>query len=331
MRAAAVRAICLLTVFHFAGSFTSAAEVGFEVTFQRMSGHTTYRIHATQFIPDIGADVRQESELEFPLDAFLVGGCLKVTGKLKRGVGWSVSLGAARSMTDPSGYMKDSDWIVIPQFGLDQKFSYTESDAGLEALLIFAEGRLEIVRRPKFSVELLGGYEYQDFSFEISGLRGWQGFEPDELVRFDTLQGVNVLDCDVTYYIAYGGMGARFQFSPRVDVKIKSAIAPNLNASDHDDHLLRFKTADSECSGWALRTGADLRWMVFGSSGESNWSFGFGFGYTKINTKGQQNQTWYGDDPASPDVDDTGTGLMGINDKITSDQVVIRARIGYEF
>jgi hypothetical protein len=57
----------------------------------------------------------------------------------------------------------------------------------------------------------------------------------------------------------------------------------------------------------------------------------FGFDYLKIDTKGTQKQNWYGDDPASPDVDDTGDRVTGIREKIKSNQITIQAQIGYEF
>jgi outer membrane protease len=331
MKAIIVKRACLFVAFCLTSSSVGAVDFGFGLHTQRMSGHTTYHIKFTEFIPEIGSDLKGDSELEFPLDVFLVGGSARLKGKLKSGEPWSISLGVSKNVNNPSGIMKDSDWLALPQYNYSTKFSYTESDAELGALLVCVEGRLGIVRRSNFAVDLLGGYEYQDFSFEILGARGWQGFDVSERVYFDTLQGTNVLDYDVTYHLPYGGIAASLRFSPRVGLKARAAISPRASASDHDDHLLRFFTADGDCSGWALKTGAELGWMVLGDATQSHWSLGLGFGYTRISTKGTQDQTYYGDEPATPDEDETGMKITGIKEKITSSQIVIQAQIGYEF
>jgi outer membrane protease len=331
MKTIVVKRACLIVALCLTSKSVGAVDFGFGFHTQRMSGHTTYHIKFTQFIPELGSDLKGDSELEFPLDVFLVGGRVGLKGKLKSGEPWSISLKASKNVNDPSGIMKDSDWLALPQYNFSTKFSYTESDAELGALLLCVEGRLGIVRKSSFSVELLGGYEYQDFSFEILGVRGWQGFDVSERVYFDTLQGTNVLDYDVAYHIPYAGVAASARFSPRADLRAQAAISPRASASDHDDHLLRFFTADSECTGWALKAGAELGWTILGDAAQSNWSLGFGLGYTKISTKGTQEQTHYGDEPATPDEDETGMKTTGIKQKITSSQVIIRAQIGYEF
>lgn len=313
------------------GTAVGGVDLELEFNTQKMLGYTKYHIQFTEFYPEIGSDVKGDSELEFPLDVFLVGGTLRLEGQLKSGEKWGVELGASKNLNHPQGYMKDSDWIAIPQYHFNSKFSYTESDAELNALLIHLEARLGIVRRPNLAVDLVGGYEYQDFSFEILGIRGWQGFDVSDRVLLDTLQGVNVLDYDIKYHIPYGGITARSQFSPRVGFGAKAAISPRAGASDHDDHLLRLFTAESECSGWAWRTGADLRWMFYGDSGKPNWSLGLAFGYKGISTKGTANQVYYGDEPGTPDEDETGMEFTGIKQKITSSQITIRATIGHGF
>jgi outer membrane protease len=332
MRSHVIQTVLLLLIFCLLGSAVGAVDVGFDFQTQKMFGHTKFYIKFSEYEPLFGTDVKGESELEFPLDMFLIGGCMRLKGKLKSGEPWRVKLGVSKNLNHPSNDMKDTDWITLPGYNIfHKKFSYTESDAELKALLIYVEGRFGLMTRPNFVLELMGGYELQDFSFEIFGVRGWQGLEWDYEVHFDTLQGVNVLDYDVTYHIPYGGMAACFQFSPRLSLEAKGAIAPNVSASDHDDHLLRFKTADSDCSGWALKAGTDLRWVVFGISSKSNWSLGVGFDFMKISTKGTQDQSWYGDDPASPEEDDTGRRITGIKQKITSNQFAVQTQIGYQF
>jgi len=321
----------LLTVFCLFVSTVGAVDVGFNLKIQKMFGHTTFNIEVTEYFPEIGSDVKLKSELEFPLDVFLVGTSMKLEGKFKTGEHWGMNLGASKSVNDPSGYMKDSDWIIVPEYDIREKFSYTKSDAELKALLVYVEGYFGLVTRPDFILNLLGGYEFQDYSFEIFGLRGWQGIQGYDVVHFDTLQGVNVLDYDVTYHIPYGGLAAYVKFSPRVSLGARGAYSPRVSAKDHDDHLLRNKTAEGDCSGWALKAGTDLRWIIFETSNRSNWSLVLGVDYMKISTKGTQDQSWYGDDPASPEEDDTGLRIPGIKEKILSNQTRIQAQIGYKF
>ena len=331
MRFHVIQTVLLIIIFCLLGSAVGAVDVGFDFETQKMFGHTKFNIKFSDYEPLFGADVKGESELEFPLDMFLIGASMRLKGKLKSGEPWRVKLGVFTNLNHPSNDMKDTDWITLPVYNIfHKKFSYTESDAELKTLLVYVEGRFGLVREPKFILELLGGYEYQDFSFEIFGVRGWQGWEWDYEVHFDTLHGVNVLDYDVTYHVPYGGMAACFQISPRFNLEAKGAIAPRVSANDHDDHLLRNKTADGDCSGWALKAETDLRWIVFETSSKSNWSLGLGFGFMKISTSGKQEQNWYGDDPVSEE-DDTGSRVTGIKQKINSNQITIQAQIGYQF
>jgi outer membrane protease len=330
MRTRVIVMALLLVSFCLSGSASSGVDVGFSFSTQKMLGHTKFRITFSEFFPEIGSDVKGESELDFPLDVFLVGGSVNFKGNLRSGESWCFNLGAFRNVNHPSGSMKDTDWISLPQYNIRKTFSYTESDAELKALLLCAEGRLALLTKPSFVLQLLVGYEYQKLSFEILGVRGWQGIEPQDVIHFDTLQGVNVLDYEVKYHIPYGGLSAYFEFSPRLSFEAKAVISPSVSAKDHDDHLLRFKTFDGDCRGWAVKAGTDMRWIVFKTSGKSNWFVGLGFDFMKIDADGKQDQMWYGDDPISEE-DDTGKRLTGIKEEITSEQTTIRASTGYRF
>lgn len=303
--------------------------MGFNFSTRKMSGYTKFHIQGTDYYPPIGSDVKWESELEFPLDVFLVGAGMSLKESFKTGERWGVNLGAAKSINHPSDCMKDSDWIGAPEYNLREKISFTESDAELKALFICLEGRFALATHPAFTLELLGGYEYRDFSFEIFGVRGWQGFQ-EKIVYFDTLQGVNVLDYQVRYHILYVGLATGLQILPKLSLEARGAYSPYVKAKDHDDHILRHKTFDGDCNGWGLKAGADLRWIVFKTSGKSNWFMGLGFDLMKIDADGAQDQSWYGDDPVSEE-DDTGKKLTGIKEEVTSKQTTIHAQIGYQF
>jgi outer membrane protease len=331
MRIYVSRTLFLLMVFCFFGrEAVSAIDVGLDFKSQKMFGHTKFRIEFTEYFPPAQAMVKGESELEFPLDVFLVGADLRVEGKIKTGELWSVNLGASKSINDPSGYVKDSDWIGLPEYNWREKFSFTESDAELKALLAYVEGRFGLVTKPNFILELLGGYEFQDFSFEVFGIRGWQGFQQD-ITHFDTLQGMNVGDYDVEYHIPYFGIAIYAKVLSQLSLEAKGSFSPQVRANDHDDHILRNKTLDGKCNGNAFKVGSHLRFILFKSSNKSNWFLGAGLNFMKIDTKGKQDQFWYGDDPATPDEDDTGAKETGIKQKVNSEQIIIQAQMGYQF
>lgn len=329
MRTYIAQIVFLFIIFWLFASAVGAVDVGLNFKTQRMFGHTTFHIEVSEFFPPAGSDVKLESELEFPLDVFLVGANMKIKGNFKTGELWSVDLGGFKSINNPSGYMKDSDWIGLPEHNLREKFSFTESNAELKGFSAYVEGRLGFVTKPNFILEFLGGYEFQDFSFEVLGIRGWQGFG-EKIVNFDTLQGINVGDYEVKYHIPYGGLAAYFKMLPQLSFEAKGSFSPQVRANDFDDHILRNKTGEGDCKGRAFRLGADLRWIIFTTSNKSNWSLGLQFDFMSIHTKGTQVQSWYGDDPASEE-DDTGDRIAGIKQKINSNQLTIQAKIGYEF
>jgi outer membrane protease len=224
--------------------------------------------------------------------------------------------------------MKDSDWIGLPEYGLREKISFTESDSELKAFFFYLEGSFGVVNKPKFTLELLGGYEYQDFSFEILGVRGWKISE-EGTEHFEILQGTNVLDYDISYHIFYAGVAATGHISPRLQVEARGACSPQVKAKDHDDHLLRNKSFDGDCSGWALKGGGDIQWTVK-TSRKSGLFLGLGFDYMKIDADGDQVQHWYGDDPGTED-NETGLRLPGIKENVKSEQTKIEAHVGYQF
>jgi outer membrane protease len=323
-------AVFLTALFASVGNTFGGIDWGINFSTQRMTGHTTFDIEVTGYDTSLWSDVKIESELEFPLDVFLVGGGLSVDGEFKTGEPWGVNMGVYMNINDPSGYMKDSDWIGLPEYGIREKFSFTESDAELKAFFIYMEGHFGVVNKSKFSLELLGGYEYQDFSFEIFGVRGWKISE-EGTEHFEILQGTNVLDYDISYHIFYAGVAATGHISPRLQVGARGAYSPHVKVNDHDDHLLRNKSFDGDCTGWALKGGGDIRWTMFKTSKQSSLFLGLGIDYMKIDADGDQVQYWYGDDPGTTEDDETGLRLPGIKENIKCEQTKIKAHVGYQF
>jgi hypothetical protein len=75
----------LMVSFIFIGNTSGGVDWGLNFSTQRMTGHTKFDIEVNAYFPELGSDVKVESELEFPLDVILIGGGLTVKGKFKTG------------------------------------------------------------------------------------------------------------------------------------------------------------------------------------------------------------------------------------------------------
>jgi len=143
-----------------------------------------------------------------------------------------------------------------------------------------------------------------------------------------------VLDYEVIHHIPY--FGFRGAYSEKVTVPelkffdtwgldASFCFSPYVMSRDKDDHILRHKTADGHTTGygWMGRLNAFLN--------RGNWNFKVGFDYTYLETDGKQDQYWYGDDPATAGVDDTGSKIDNINLQIKSSQYLWWGAIVYTF
>jgi len=299
-----------------------------------MDGYTKYRIEFGDYDPEIGLEVGGASELEFPLDVFMAGATLGLAGKCCGTRPWALALSFGTNTDDPDDPMKDSDWFTLPDYDYSLMYSYTESAAEIDAVIGDASARIGLVALPQFGLDAVLGYRYQHFSYEVLGIMGWQlASVGDNFVRveIDTLAGENVLDYDITYHLPYLGLAAQVKPSANFSVGMNLAFSPTATAEDRDNHLLRHKTAKADCSGQAYFGGAELTWKLCGSAMGRGWLLGMGADFVKIRTSGDQDQTWYGDDPITPDVDDTGSVITNICDEITSVSKSVVFRLGYEF
>lgn len=71
--------------------------------------------------------------------------------------------------------------------------------------------------------------------------------------------------------------------------------------------------------------GLGLQWVV-----KPQWFVQFDTSFLKIDTSGTQVQQWYGDDPASPGFDDTGSSVS-IDNEITASMWTSYLGISYRF
>jgi hypothetical protein len=327
--------VIAMAVFTMAGSAqpgmaSGGIDFSAKVDCRRMFGHTTYYISFTEFDPVYGVNVKGESELEFPLDVFMAGIDVAVGGELEKGKPWSIILGFRKEINDPGNDMKDSDWIGVPEMGIREKFSYTESDSELDALILHINGRIGFFVHPRFTLEGVLGYRYQKFSYEIFGVSGWQLDEELNRFYFNEYQGVNVLGYQVSYHLPYLGLATRIDASSTFTIDAELAFSPLTLATDRDDHILRNRLAEGSCRGISFTFGLNAIWTFTRPESRMGWYVGIGFEFMKITTDGDQDQSWYGDDPLTLD-DDTGLRYTGINQEINSGNQSILFLLGCQY
>ncbi len=260
------------------------------------------------------ATAKAKSKLEFPYDAAMAGisgGWITHDGE---GDIWRVSFTWQTNLVSESGKMKDYDWynaIRYPYF----LFSYTESEVNkrINNLELRVARRISTYKRG--SVHLLGGLRYIHMTQDIYGLKGWQIDINDEaLPRYELDLEGHFLYYKVTYIVPYGGIALLRDFGKQVSLNLNIAVA-YVSASDYDDHLERNKIAEGKGTGAGLISAVELEYFLPKSDHVVVTLFG-DFDYFRA--FGTQRQEWYGDDPISPDVDDTGRVIDGIDYEFSS-------------
>ncbi|MEE9443937.1 MAG: omptin family outer membrane protease [candidate division Zixibacteria bacterium] len=264
-----------------------------------------------------------DSEIECPLDTYMGGGNLSLIGKLKGDLNWSLNLSYFTNLQDPDTPTTDSDWQKSLTYDFDEMTVYSESDVTLRATDIDINVEFDFANKPKFSISGALGYMYQKFEFEAIGLDGWfLIYENDQFdsLNFqsheDTLVGIN----QYTYHIPYIALKSQIRALNPVSLNANIGFSPLTFGRDFDDHVLRNKEGRGTCSGATLILSGDIEWPFKKSANGSSISLSLGYRYLSISTAGEQRQEWYGDDPASPNYDDTGDFYRGLDYDLKSTQ-----------
>lgn len=318
-----------------------------------IKGHTTYRISFTG----------GESELEFPLRNSLLGIQMGLTlrnpdtdkpvcrpgryDKARLTLKWFTNISGG------AGKMKDSDWIEddvgyinwyydyeddglingsqSPPFtpwNNPGKDIYSESDAELDASIFDLNYIWNFFPIKNITVGAMLGYRHQKFAYDIRDLEqvGYGPYGPS--TEFDHSASVSglVLTYKVKYKFTYIGLNTDILVGERLRLNLQAGYSGEVKARDVDDHILRYKLSKGSCQGDAFLININANWEL-----SERWSFQISNEYMDINTKGTQDQYWYGDDPASPGYDDTGDAITGIPDKITSSFLMVSIGIKYRF
>ena len=286
-----------------------------------MNGHTTYHISSYDATGGV------ESELEFPLNATLLGldgGYISRNGKgqevFRMGLQWITNLSSG------SGKLKDSDWLTdsvdiaavgSAHPGLD---IYSESDIALTANIIDLRASYNFWPSEQLAIGPLAGVLYQNFQFDASNVHQ-VGYGPYAPAYTGSSPGL-VLTYEVTYTVPYFGVHTEMPFNSRFQAFLDLGYSPWASADDRDDHVLRGKLSTGTTSGSAYLAALTAQWDI-----EDNDLFLVRGQYLKIDTTGTQTQTWYRTSGTIP----AGTTITGIGDKITSQQISVALLFSHRF
>jgi hypothetical protein len=320
MRPAPLSLPAALAVAALAAAVAPRAETALEPIFRSAYGSTLYRLEAT--FPLSGSDSIPEntkglgqSELEYPLDAFLVGARFRQDFRNAEGRGLGLSLAAWTNAGQPRSRMLDSDWMGarassgITTSSLLYKFSYTRSRARLR--WFGGEAGADIGDYALFGKPVRYGLAIraERVEYALYGAEGWQNFPGEDAKVSAIPDSIRVLRYGLTRVQPRLFAEMRLMGSARAELKLSLSAAPAL-AWDHDDHLLRKKESDTFAYGFeigggtelAIRLAARLRLIVAGD-------------LAYFRAKGEMDQHFYGDDPGTGK-DETGLDIENVVTRI---------------
>ncbi|RKY40391.1 MAG: hypothetical protein DRP76_02045 [Candidatus Omnitrophota bacterium] len=290
-----------------------------------LDGKTHYQI---QF--DAGGGSTGKSKLEFPLGNWLYGAEFSI-GRKPLFLDFEI-YNEIWQTADKN--MEDKDWTD------DLLWSHTKSDAEVKIDMWDASLKYRIWegkdfwrewegKNKKGWLDIVGGYRYERFKYRVLGVRYIVGGSGEYY------SGEEVLAYKVEYFLPYIGVeGAyttkienqKIRFLKNWGLGMSLAFSPYAKAKDRDDHILRNKLSHGDCEGWAAYVGLELFLET-----QKNWNLNLGVDYLSVDTEGKQSQYWYGDDPATPGVDDTGAGVEDIDLDIKEYHIFYWAALTYKF
>lgn len=310
-------------------SFSLGADVGY------LSGYTLY--HITFDAPYLiknndgsysgyytinGRLGKGESELEFPLDSY-VGG---VNASLGKKSVWSIDLSLAKNLTKNTGKMKDSDWEPVYVLSSGQKIQektvYSESDTDMDALFFDVIGKYYFLREENGSdaigsVGVIGGYRYQNLSFDISNVNQWSPIG----IYSSVYVGGKVLTYEITYHIPYAGVVLNWNSPGKFSLDLLGAYG-RAYSKDEDDHILRSKRSTAKADGPFYSVKAQGAVSL-----SRKLSLLLALEYLNIEVKGKQKQVWY----ATTSEATAGTTITGIDYSAKSEQAYAWTGLQYRF
>jgi hypothetical protein len=255
------------------------------------------------------------SRLEFPLN------CLRLGLQARWGQDhlarpWDMTFSIHTGLNDPSADMLDHDWVTWPATGFDGKFSYTESDVDMRSVELALTGRWFIANPGSFHLGPWAGLRLQYFYQDVLGFDGWQiDFTDPPFNRRNVSDPRKGIIYRVTWLQFPLGLAWRLPVGRVMSGDVHAAMVPCW-FSDYDDHLLRGK--DAVASGFGFGFDARSSWEVILGPTPLRLRANLGFLYLKAS--GDQTQTWYTDDPGTPQHDETGQISEGLPHDVKTSQ-----------
>jgi hypothetical protein len=220
-----------------------------EATVTRLSGDTHFDMTARSENPaEPGEIVDIRSRLEFPLDTTLLGIEAGWRPDEAEPSPWSFAASLRTSVSDPTGRMKDEDWVG------PKKLAHTESDGDLTMILAAADVAYLFRESERTDFALLLRLDYQRIEQHLVGFEGWQGSLFSDQ-HYPVHGSAPVVNYKVNYFSTQAGATAGYLAGSHLRVSASALVGPAY-ASDTDDHLLRGRL--SEGSGWGVGASSSL-------------------------------------------------------------------------
>lgn len=311
-----------LSVLLLGAASAACAGSSLEPFFGRGYGSTLFRLELTFPLTDLTDEPIDEnvkglgqSELEYPLDAFLAGFRYRheFTPAMERY--WGLNLGVWTNFTRPGGEMEDSDWFGqrtssgTSSSSVLYKFSYTRSRAevrwyGGEAGADF--GSYPLLSRPvRYGLALRA----EHLSYRMFGAQGWQRMPGQAATAIDSHRGELVLVYRLLRIMPRLTADMLLADGRAFSWKAAASGAPAL-AMDYDDHVLRRKDSETLAFGFEAGISSEIRWRL---SGRTSLAASADLAYFRA--KGKMDQHFYGDDPYTED-DETGLSIPDVVNRI---------------
>lgn len=275
----------------------------------RLFGYTSYHIS----VPGVA------SELEWPVSSTIAGlhSSVNVDNKLAFGVT------LRKNLDTETGKMKDSDWlnsVWFDNYFITNGFIYSESDTEMEMLDIDFRGKYTFQYSKDINIGLMAGFRRQEFSFKANNVIQ-QSWNIPPLAPYISSPGLSI-KYDVRYSIPYIGAGFNSKIGEKTEFDLSAQLG-YVNATDEDDHVLRYKKSTGDCTGSSVGLSGNL---VYNLSPKAFIKLDSEYLY--INADGKQTQTWYANKPGEPP---QGTTITDIDLKIKSFQGFTTIGVGMRF
>jgi hypothetical protein len=272
--------ILIILSFNF---IVSAADFSLETG--TIAGDTTYIISG----PQSGGF---KSELIFPIEQPVLKFSYRLP--LNRYKIADLNFSYLKNTESESGIFIDSDWLYSYS---SEKAIYSESDSYLD----FYQADLKVNFLPFYNfksgksfLSLSGGYQQQDFDFDIQDLE-----QINYLSGREAIVAGQVLTYQIEYNFPYLAFNWRRKTGQQgLNCSLSFGFSPFLKAEDRDDHVLRDKLSYIDAEGTAVLAEADLNYKF-----NRSFSLFAAWNYLKMEAEGTQVQKNYSGDILFEDID----------------------------